>query len=108
MQFMPLNYTLKVVEIANFMVYFVCVLIPSVVSASLRTHSPARLHCPWGFSRHDGDSPGMNTGMGCHALLQGNLPNPETEPSALQADSLLSEPAGKPLIYFITIKKKNQ
>ena len=25
---------------------------------------PARLLCPW-------DSPGKNTGMGCHALLQG-------------------------------------
>ena len=26
--------------------------------------SPARLLCPW-------DSPGKNTGVGCHALLQG-------------------------------------
>ena len=28
---------------------------------------PARLLCPW-------DSPDKNTGMGCHALLQGNFP----------------------------------
>ena len=28
-----------------------------------------RLLCPW-------DSPGKNTGAGCHALLQRNLPNP--------------------------------
>ena len=34
---------------------------------------------PSGFSVH-GDSPGKNTGVGCHALLQGNLPNPGTEP----------------------------
>ena len=27
-----------------------------------------------------GDSPGKNTGVDCHALLQGNLPNPGTEP----------------------------
>ena len=54
---------------------------------------PTRLLCPWGLS------PVKNTGMGCHNLLQGNLPNPGTEPRspALQADSLPSEPPGKPL-----------
>ena len=38
--------------------------------------------------------------MGCHALFQGNLPNPGIEPSSptLQADSLLSESPGKPKI----------
>ena len=46
-----------------------------------------------GSSVH-GDSPGKNTGVGCYALLQGNLPNPgtELESPALQADSLPSEP----------------
>ena len=36
------------------------------MSDSLRFHGlqPARLFCPW-------DSPGKNTGVGCHALLQG-------------------------------------
>ena len=53
-----------------------------------------------GSSVH-GDSPDKNTGVGCHALLQGifptqgsNLQSP-TSP-ALQADSLPSEPPGKP------------
>ena len=32
--------------------------------------------CPW-------DSPGKNTGMGCHALLQGNLPSPGSNPHLL-------------------------
>ena len=38
----------------------------SVVSDSLQLYGPypPRLHCPW-------DSPGKNTGVGCHALLQG-------------------------------------
>ena len=38
----------------------------SVVSDSLRSYGlqPTRLLCPW-------DSPGKNTGVGCHALLQG-------------------------------------
>ena len=48
---------------------------------------------PLGSSVH-GDSPGKNTGVGCHAFLRGNLPNPGIEPRspALQADSLPSEP----------------
>ena len=39
---------------------------------------------------------GKNTGVGCHSLLQGNLPNPGIKPGSptLQADSLLSEPPG--------------
>ena len=48
----------------------------------------ARLLCPWDF-------PGKNTGVGCHALLQGkDLPSPGIEPRspALQVDSLLPEP----------------
>ena len=31
-----------------------------------------RLLCPW-------DSPGKNTGVGCHALLLEDLPNPKIE-----------------------------
>ena len=44
-----------------------------------------------------GESPGKKTEMGCHALLQGNLPNPGIEPrsSTLQADSS-AEPPGEP------------
>ena len=36
------------------------------MSNTLRSHAlkPIRLLCPW-------DSPGENTGVGCHALLQG-------------------------------------
>ena len=45
-----------------------------------------------------GDSPGQNTGVGCHALSPGDLPNQRIEPRppALQADSLPSEQPGKP------------
>ena len=61
----------------------------SVVSDSLQPHGlePASLLCPW-------NSPGKNTGVGCHALLQGIFPTQGTEPGspALQADSLPSEP----------------
>ena len=39
--------------------------VASVVSDSVRPHrrQPTRLPCPW-------DSPGKNTGVGCHFLLQ--------------------------------------
>ena len=36
---------------------------------------PARLVCPW-------NSPGKNTGVGCHFFLPGNLPDPEIEPAS--------------------------
>ena len=44
------------------------------------------------------DSPGETTGVSCHALLQGIVPNSEAElrSPALQKDSLLSKPPGKP------------
>ena len=47
----------------------VCVFNRSVVSNSLRPHGlqPAKLLCPW-------DSPGKNTGVGSHFLLQGIFP----------------------------------
>ena len=43
---------------------------------------------PPGSSVH-GDSPGKNIGVGFHAFLQGNLPNPGIKPRtpALQVDS---------------------
>ena len=46
--------------------YFALCLSPSLESDSLGPHElwPARLLCPW-------DSAGKNTGVGCHALLQG-------------------------------------
>ena len=62
------------------------------MSDSLRPHGlyPTRLLCPW-------DSPGKNTGVGCHSLLQGTLPDPGIKRGspALQVVSLLSEPPGK-------------
>ena len=65
----------------------------SVVSDSLRPLD----YSPPGFSVC-GDSPGKNTGVGCHALPPEDLPNPgiELRSPTLQADSLPSESPGKP------------
>ena len=53
-----------------------------VLFDSLRPYGlwPARLLRPW-------DSPGKNTGMDCHALLQ-DLPDPGIEPTSLTSPSL--------------------
>ena len=56
----------------NFELYFTskcCCQVDSVVSDSVRPHrrQPTRLRPPW-------DSPGKNTGVGCHFLLQGIFP----------------------------------
>ena len=72
----------------------VCVYVShSVLSDSMQPHGlwPTRLLCPW-------DSPGKNTGVGFHSLLQGIFPNPGIKPRSLtfQADSLPPEPPGKP------------
>ena len=63
------------------------------MSDSLWPHGPARLLCPWGFSRQ-----GYWDGSSCPPPW--DLPNPGIEPRspAWQADSLPSEPSGKPYI----------
>ena len=55
---------------------------------------PARLLCPW-------DSPGKDTGVGCHALLQGLFPTQGLNPHLLrllhwQAGSSPLAPLGSP------------
>ena len=74
----------------------VCVChIASVVSNSLQPHGLqlTRLLCPWDF-------PGKNTGVGCHALLQGIFPTQGSNPHLLrllhwQVGSLPLAPPGK-------------
>ena len=58
---------------------------------------------PPGSSVH-GYSSGKNTGVGCHALLQG-LPNPGIKPRSptSQADSMLSEPPATDLINYACV-----
>ena len=48
------------------------------MSDSVRPHrrQPTKLLCPW-------DSPGKNTGVGCHALLQVNFPTQKSNPNVL-------------------------
>ena len=66
-------------------IYYLCWLSHSVMS------KPARLLCPWGFSRQE-----YWRGLRCPS--PGDLPNPGIGPRSptSQADSLPHEPRGKP------------
>ena len=70
----------------------VCVCVCESLS-QVRLYNPTDCRSP-GFSVH-GTLPGKNTGVGCHP---GDLPDPGIKPQSpgLQADSLQSEPPGKP------------
>ena len=82
---------------------FVCTVCSAalVMSDSLLPYGlyPSRLLCLW-------DSPGKNTGLGCHVLLQGIFPTQGSNPSLLylvhwHTGSLSLMPPGKPpsLVY---------
>ena len=67
---------------------------------------PAMLLCPW-------DSPGKNTGVGCHALLQGILPTQGSNSSLLcllhgQVGSLPLGPPEKPKYHLQSLKKRKR
>ena len=66
------------------------------MSKSLQPHGlqRTRLLCPW-------NSPGENTGVGCHFLLLGDLPNSGIKPASLvtpapTSELFVAEPLGKP------------
>ena len=67
---------------------FSCVLL----FATLWTVQPARLLCPW-------DSPGKNTGGGCHILLQGIFPT-----QGLNLSLMSSALAGRFFTISITLE----
>ena len=93
--FFPLNYKLE--EDRSTSVLFIvksptpsteldmCCWVASVVSNSVRTHrrQPTRLPRPW-------DSPGKNTGVGCHFLLQ--FMKVKSESEVAQSCPTLSDP----------------
>ena len=73
------------------------------MSDSVRPYGlqPTRLLCPW-------DSPGKNTGVGCHFLLQEIFLTQGLTQPALQAASLQSEPLGKHKYLFTETRQQQQ
>ena len=79
---------------------YIYMLSSSVMSDSLQLNEPwpARLLCPW-------CSPGKNTGVGCHAFLQGILPTQGSNPCLLVScigGSALA-PSGRHIYIYIYI-----
>ena len=68
----------------SFQPYLAAAISHSVVSNSLSPNGwkPARLLCPW-------NSPGNNTGVGCHSLLQGIFPTQGLNPGFLHCRQIL-------------------
>ena len=71
-----------------------CCWVASVLSDSVRPQrwQPTRLRCPW-------DSPGKNTGVGCHFLLQCTKVKSESEDA--QSRQTLSDPRGLQLTRLL-------
>ena len=57
-----------------------------VAQSCLTLYDPMDSSPPGSFVH--GDSPGKNTGVGCHFLLQGIFPNPGIEPVSLMSPAL--------------------
>ena len=79
-----------------------------VLSLTLRPHGPQPPRTPLPRFLCPGDSPGKNTGVGCHFLLQGIFPTQGSNPHLLsllqwQTDSSLLEPPGKHNSMVISI-----
>ena len=77
--------------------------VTAVISDSFLPYGPkpTRLLCLW-------DPPGKNTGVSCHALLQGIFPTQGSNPSLLclllwQEDSLPLAPPGKTSLLTIVL-----
>ena len=69
------------------------------------------VHCSLPGSSVHGNSPGKNTGVGCHVRLQEIFPTQGLNRGLLvqlQVDSLLSEPPGKPIIAYRGKEPKKQ
>ena len=74
--------------------------VTSVMSDSVQPFVlyPARLLCPW-------SSPSKNTGVSCHAFLQGIFLTQELNPTSLMSPALAgrffkTSPPGKSLFYI--------
>ena len=59
-----------------------CCLVTSDVSDSVQPYGALQAPCPW-------DSPGKNTGMGSHFLLQGIFPTQGSNPGLLHCRQIL-------------------
>ena len=69
-----------------------------IVMDFIDSHGPVRLFCPW-------NSPGNNTGVGCHSLLQGIFPTQGLNPGLLCCRQILYHLShqGNPYCGYVNI-----
>ena len=70
---------------------------PCLVTQSCQTLQelhPAKLLCPW-------NSPGKNTKVGCHVLLQGIFPNQGSNPGLLHCRQILYCPSFQRSSFYV-------
>ena len=89
-------YFILISRVFTYFLLFACVLSHFSPVGLFATLWPTSLLYPW-------DSPGKNTGVGCHVLLQGISPTQRLNPSLLhplhwQAGSFPLSPLGKPKV----------
>ena len=79
--------------------YHVCLVVQSC--PTLRHHGlqPTRLLCPW-------DSPGKNTGVGCHAFLQGIFPTQGSNPGLPHCRQILYHLSHQGSSRILSLKEK--
>ena len=94
----PMDYIQPANDWATDLIWSGLCAILCLLAQSCLTHCDPMDHSPPGFSVH-GDSPGKNTGVGCHAPSSrgSSQLGDQTRSHTLQVDSLPSEPPGKPL-----------
>ena len=82
-------------QLLLFLVFLICASVLCLITQLCPTLWGPMDCSPPGSSAH-GDSPGKNTGMSCHALLQGILPNRGIEPRCPTLQMNTAKPPGKP------------
>ena len=96
-------------EVSRNSIYWLIIIGKLVCCAQLLSCVSFRPHGLWPARLRPWDSPGKNTGVCCHFLLQGIFltqggMEPEPAAQALQADSLPAEPSGKQYCWFSSVQ----
>ena len=98
--YMQLNSRIDLISLI-ISIYYLCVCVCVCINHSVVSDSlwPQGLLCLW-------NSPGKNTGVSSHSLLQGIFLAQESNPGLLHCRQTLAfEPRGKPIYYLLGSKK---
>ena len=89
------------IQIHSFWIQNSCTFFSYVLSLSVISNSLWPMDCSLPGSSVHGDSPGKNTGVGCHALLQEIFPTQGSNPSLLHCRQILYQLNCQGSPYFL-------